>query len=375
MSQIQHVGDPLSKKHNIKYYDITSYSLEYLDSKRLKEENIKSDSVSGPLPIGIVRDLNVNLIKEGTIIEKGDEVIILVNLSSPGAEAVRVDFEKFRLTKDSRVFLHSNEATKGAYSFLNESRSGLFAIGHMQGEKLTLELNCHKDSLIKNTIIVKELIHVFVDANFEDTYNTYKSLPCNNNVNCNEWESWCNQIRSVIRFSFKPYDIECKDIEEPTYFNCTAALVNNYFEDFTPYVLTAEHCTECDVEWETTIFRFNVQSPFCENAPGEKDDYSIKGAQLLASCANTDVALLEIDENIPEQYNVYFSGYDTRERNDMPTDQVVSVHHPRGDIKKISKGEWNAVPQVNFWRVNWYDGIMERGSSGAPIFEEETKRI
>jgi V8-like Glu-specific endopeptidase len=162
-------------------------------------------------------------------------------------------------------------------------------------------------------------------------------------------------------------------------YSCSGALVNNYYDDFTPYFLTAEHCGTCTIDLERAVFYFNRQSPECYNANGV-DDYRVSGARDLSSCSGPDVRLIQINKPIPLQYNVYFSGWDTRARNDMPSHTVVGIHHPQSDLKKISKGRWynnwyNYTFRNNFWEVCWFDGIMEPGSSGAPIFEEQTKRI
>ena len=48
----------------------------------------------------------------------------------------------------------------------------------------------------------------------------------------------------------------------------------------------------------------------------------------------SDFAILELEERIPESYNVFLSGWSADE--DMKPVNPVGIHHPSADIKKIS---------------------------------------
>ena len=78
----------------------------------------------------------------------------------------------------------------------------------------------------------------------------------------------------------------------------------------------------------------------------------------------------------PASYNVFYAGWD--KSGTSPTSQV-GIHHPAGDLKKISFDN-NAATQATYssascWRIsNWDDGTTEGGSSGSPLFDQN-KRI
>lgn len=94
---------------------------------------------------------------------------------------------------------------------------------------------------------------------------------------------------------------------------------------------------------------------------------------FLASWEPSDFALLELQEKIPSSYNAYLSGWDLS--NQAPSD-VVCVHHPSGDVKKISyyKGatvpsSYSEAPKTYHWKIlKWTRGTTEEGSSGSPLF-------
>ncbi|MBK8500938.1 MAG: hypothetical protein IPL46_01335 [Saprospiraceae bacterium] len=75
-------------------------------------------------------------------------------------------------------------------------------------------------------------------------------------------------------------------------------------------------------------------------------------------------------------YNAYFNGWDVQ---NVAATGGVGIHHPNGDIKKIStftgaavSTTWGSVPNTH-WEVSWVatangHGITEQGSSGSPLF-------
>ena len=75
----------------------------------------------------------------------------------------------------------------------------------------------------------------------------------------------------------------------------------------------------------------------------------------------------------PESYNVHYAGWDVSGNTpNIP----VGIHHPSGDIKKISFDYDNASNSGNFWDIDsWDDGTTEPGSSGSPLFDGISHRI
>lgn len=92
----------------------------------------------------------------------------------------------------------------------------------------------------------------------------------------------------------------------------------------------------------------------------------------------SDFKLLLINESVPDSYNPYFVGWNIS--NEASTEGV-TIHHPQGDIKKIStyitpllSTNWSGVPNTH-WKVIWAEtetnwGVTEGGSSGSPIFND-----
>tara|TARA_R110002049_G_scaffold176384_3_gene343592 strand:+ start:2636 stop:3433 length:798 start_codon:yes stop_codon:yes gene_type:complete len=124
------------------------------------------------------------------------------------------------------------------------------------------------------------------------------------------------------------------------------------------------------------MFYWNYESPTCNSSTVEPAIFSSTGATVRANNSNSDFALLELIESPGAAgYDVFYNGWD---RTTTPNGGGVGIHHPAGDIKKISTH--NQIPgpgQINnanfFWRVNWMAtpngfSVTEGGSSGSPLF-------
>jgi hypothetical protein len=165
---------------------------------------------------------------------------------------------------------------------------------------------------------------------------------------------------------------------------CTGAMVNNARNDKTPYVLTAFHC-----QWNATPlydqwkFEFEYVSPTCPNPPTEPQLLSLTGCELVSSGQGSDYLLLKLNEDIPDNWDVTFAGWN---RDDVNTaDSSYHVHHPQADIRKFSTSTEKAIVHTN--AINWSEGYTtpanhhirfeftegghEPGSSGGPIFDQD----
>lgn len=217
---------------------------------------------------------------------------------------------------------------------------------------------------------------------------------------------------------------------------CTGTLVNRDTEDneLGFYALTANHCIRdknglgditVDFNAEHYII-FNYQSP---NAINDSTPLSNRGENYYQSTSMKekgndgyeyfhksrlrlvnskkwgDFALLEILTPVPPHFNVSYAGWNPSKHGNAPG-PIVGIHHPRGDIKKISgiSGiqdvsnpvstgcyivttvidvlfgwiwgrkastrticKWVDIP---YYTVSYFSfGVVEKGSSGSGLFD------
>ena len=163
---------------------------------------------------------------------------------------------------------------------------------------------------------------------------------------------------------------------------CTGAFLNNTAQDKTPYVLTAYHCYDGFTPiWDEFRFEVGLASISCDPqviSPAVRDLY---GAEELAGRQNDDFVLLRLTEPIPNDLSVTFLGWN-RTASYFP-DTAVLIHHPQGDLRKISFNFdrlrnnsnpifWNngveSAPNTHYL-CNFELGTHENGSSGGPFMD------
>ena len=92
----------------------------------------------------------------------------------------------------------------------------------------------------------------------------------------------------------------------------------------------------------------------------------------------SDFLLVEVEDEIPSNWDVYYAGWDA---SGSGSGSGVGIHHPSGDVKKVSTYTQNTSSISlgafgSHWRVYWVEtvtdhGVTEGGSSGSHLFNEE----
>lgn len=155
---------------------------------------------------------------------------------------------------------------------------------------------------------------------------------------------------------------------------CTGAMINNARGDGKQLLLTANHCVFTDLS--NSITGFNYQKLTCGTNSMISNPQTAHGMKLLARGSTSDFALFEVVEMIPKSFNVFLSGWDARAPDISIQSVFAGIHHPSGDVKKISL--YDGKLQVSSWAEapnrfhivvpRWTSGVTEPGSSGSPLF-------
>jgi Divergent InlB B-repeat domain/Trypsin-like peptidase domain len=169
---------------------------------------------------------------------------------------------------------------------------------------------------------------------------------------------------------------------------CTGTLLNDRGTTGTPYFITANHCISKQSEAAGLQTFWFYRSTSCGS--GQLSGSSVSrsgGAQLLYNSSNTDVAFLRLNATPPP--GAIYVGWTVS----VPTvgQAVVGVHHPRGDLLKVSFGavrEYRRCTVVSpnstslacvaepagtsqFVEARFTNGTTEGGSSGSALFVTE----
>ena len=320
-----------------------------------KTENPKEVNQIFALPISV----NYNLFNSGEWFNIENTSIWRLKLKSTDAKNLSFQFENFFLPSDAEFYIYSSNRKdiRGPFTNQNNRVEKNFATYLVSGEEVVLELNVPKSQKTEAVVALKFVFH-----GLKGTMDFGDSGSCNNNINCPEGADWQVDKKAIAL-------ILSGGVNGLTW--CSGAMVNNVREDGLPYFLTANHClTGTEDDW---AFVFNYESPDCSNTDGTYNQ-SVLGAEVKATDLPSDFALLLLDDSPPTNYGVYHAGWDAR---DILKDSTTAIHHPQGDIKKISF-DYDSIEHSGYytagddhWKVvDWDDGTTEPTSSGSPLYDK-----
>lgn len=292
--------------------------------------------------------------------------------SSANALSMNMLFSDFYLAEGATIHLYNDDRSQviGAYTAKNNNAARELGTSILKGDHVIVELYEPANVVGQSAAVISNVIHGYRDL-FAYAADVYKDLndagKCNHDVNCPLGNGWQDQINSVAIIVVNGSG------------SCTGSLVNNTLNDGTPYFLTANHCLGGSVaNW---VFRFNWDSPtpVCganANSTLPPTPYNeVNGSVQRANSAGSDFGLLQLNA-IPTG-DVYYAGWD---RSGVISPNVTAIHHPSGDVKKISRENdpvsSNTWQSAQVWQIsNWDLGTTEGGSSGSPLFDNNQRVI
>lgn len=379
-AQISEDGTPISSKNTSCLPQNAIQSIYFPSVNNdllLRDDSIANiDDSLKTLNFGITLQANYGINNAGTWeILTDSSKLWRLKLVSQTAYSCFLIFDSFYIPKGATLFAYNDNKSKilGAFTSKNNKSDGRFSLGPIIGNTVILEYYEPKTIYSSPMINVLAFIHTFKNIfHYQEKSNLNTSATCNKNVMCPDADGWCNQIRSVALV----YALNSTTGAPTGTFS--GALINNEKRDNFPFFLTANHnYYQAQQEGSNPsdwIFYFNYQSPDCSNPTSELPmTYSISGSILLANHGFSDFALLALSSKPPGNFNTFYSGW-TNE-NVQPDKNGVCIHHPKGDIKKISfyinKPTRHDNCNAKCWRVKWDKGITESGSSGSPLFNPQ----
>ncbi|HAF29789.1 MAG TPA: hypothetical protein DCG75_12155 [Bacteroidales bacterium] len=297
-----------------------------------------------------------------------------LKIKSAGAYSLSILFGHYRLPVGSKLFVYSSDQKhiRGSFTYKNNKWNNILPIAPVMGDEIVIEYHEPQSADFKGELHISSVAHDYKNVfNYlsKSTKGFGDSGDCNVNINCDDNELWQLLKHSVCKITYNGW-------------LCSGALINNTNQDGYPYLLTANHCINNSVDASAAKFYFNYESIACENTNGPIDQ-TVAGSIIIATPPQEtiDFSLLKLSEDIPASYKPYFAGWN---RNITDPTSVTSIHHPQGDIKKITKSYSGATTgdygegydlYKHWWIDAWDEGTTEGGSSGSPLFDQSGKII
>jgi hypothetical protein len=364
-----------------------SFSLDIISESDIKDVKLlpafdldaicqedKVDEQNGiPPRFGYRHSVNYNLTNSGTwtTLSNGDKIWQL-EIYSPGALSINLLYDKFWLPEGTKFFVYSSNRKHSIGAFTSVNNKGNtkniqgFATGLIYGDKVILEYYLPQNVEVQGVISIAYVVHgyryIVLPESTEAGYG--ESGSCQVNVNCSEGQNWQNEKNAVALIL----------VDGNRY--CSGSLINTTANDARPLFLTADHClggwandyVKYDALTDSVLnhwsFYWHYESPGCTNSiPSIK---STSGAIVVANNSDSDFALLRLSEDPKMKTGIttYYLGWD---RSGSAGTGGVGIHHPSGDVKKISTHNitpsssncFTGTTNNNFWKINWMQTQMD----------------
>jgi len=391
---------PIGFKYDFSKQELPIVVMPIVDTIKIREEDAQEEGLGLPPRFGFKHAVNLNLTSAGKrhILENGDKLYQLA-IVCPGALSVNLLYDKFWLPDGAKFFIYSQDKKHHIGAFTETNNKGTkdniqgFATGLIRGDTIILEYYLPKNSSEDGIISISGIVHGYkpmalLQYGFGNvpSWGFGGSNFCQVNINCSEGSNWQNEKRAIALIIIDGISF------------CTGTLINNTNNDFHPYLLTADHCLDVGAynavnnpNLTSWMFYWNYEHSSCSNGSTPMA-FSTAGAKVLtnwqlngAMINSSDFALLELTENPTQLSNYtppfipYYLGWD---RTGNAPNSGVGIHHPRGDVKKITT--YNAPPQIhstqNYWSIKCSQTIngfscLEPGSSGSPLINSSRRLV
>jgi hypothetical protein len=303
-----------------------------------------------------------------------------VQIRSRGAWSINVLFTEFRVPEGGRLFLYSADRSYvvGSFDHRNHSPAGILPVKPVAGESIVVEYVEPAGAAFRGQLMIGEVNHDYCDIlrKEPDSDLTNGAFDCMPDVVCEEVDE--ATVRATVLVMIDGITA------------CTGTLLNNTSGDGTPYVLTAVHCLNEDInrgivnyhkEWDfyvdragTVVVFFNYQRPVCGGSMKASEEFSMASATPRAIIERKDIALLELYERPPDYYNAYYAGW----RLSAEDGPYTNLHHPQAAVKRYNYYKdlltWTSFPNMfdpnsHLKVAAWTVGSTHAGSSGSPLFD------
>tara|TARA_B100000795_G_scaffold188846_1_gene143702 strand:- start:1549 stop:3198 length:1650 start_codon:yes stop_codon:yes gene_type:complete len=381
--------EPLSWELDL---DITSEIIE-LRSLNL-EAIVAQDAINDldknqPWRYGISRDLEIDIASDGAWNElpNGEGRLWIAGVKSPDAINLSVNFNDIFIPQGARLQLFNGDRTDVSRMYGSQENTPNNKLGSwfVSGDIVWIEYFEPAGVDQISRLNIGSIIHGYrmgkVHQLVEKNRGLNDSGACNFDVNCPVGEDFENH-KDIVKKSVALLSLG-------NGYLCSASMVNNTAGDKKPFLLTANHCLQnSNPTYWSVRFNWMSPSPICGDETPSVDlqtNFTISGAILRANNSLSDFALVELVNPVPPSWDIVFAGWDKSDETPL---FEVGIHHPNGDIMKLSRDDDGAVKEnangTQVWLIGgvsvgsgngWEIGTTESGSSGSALFDDAGRII
>jgi len=303
-------------------------------------------------------------------------VIWKLEIRATQAKSISLTFQGFSIPEGAELYLITGEKELlyGPISAENFPQGeAAVATEVLEADRLIVYYSEPKNPSGQRNIRIKEVGYGYRGGGGS-------SLSCNVDITANEGDCFRIEQRAVAKL-----------LTNNSTALCTGTILNNTNSDnnLRSFVLTANHCTVtstgANINFNTLGVRFSDWSG--NNQFGWVTFVGVQ--QRVATGAISDCSLLELNQNPTASRNLFYLGWS---RNAAPPASSTVLHHPAGDVMKISHDDQASItnptalafgafhlPASSAWRFNSGQagdfGVLEGGSSGSAMLNPEHRIV
>ena len=389
----------LKSKHTAR--QAKKVSLHQLDQETL--QTMLSHESSKDI-IGVSREINVLKEQQGMQWNKLPQggVTSSFLFTSPGAAALRIGIAihslpflaELRFFQGNMVNEQAEVAVKGReinrliqlnmQAEPDNPSSNVYWSPVIAGESLGIEIYLPQNVESQGVQLTFPMLSHFAVSPFSSSEHQFinqsygDSSTCQNDATC--YPAWLDTRDAVAKMVYTEFGDS---------YTCSGTLLNDAdATTWKPYFISANHCIASQTVASTLQTVWFFESSTC-NGITRNANYAIRngGATLLWTegttknnvDSNQDASFFKLHDLPPA--GAYYAGWNIS----FNFSELVGIHHPAGDWKKISFGEYAEMSRCyldsndldfyctpsftgSFLQVNWTTGGTEPGSSGSGIF-------
>ena len=350
---------------------------------------------------GKEQDVQIDFFEAAQIIETtGNKNVWILKIESAMAEGFQLICSNFYIAEGGKLFIYNEDRSMllGAFTSENNRADNIFVTQHISGSNIYIEYVAPTGAE-SSVIFIDKLVYIF-DNFFSESKGPFSdegAAECQTNTSCLAVDTYDIEVKSTVLI-LGPSGADYWGI-------CTGVLINdgfNYASRTKPFLLTANHCYEHINEYDFStysdvskwVFLFRHEATSCtsdgSDLPSSRKN-SANGGGVLSrdeKSQKSDYLLIELNNSVNQisrNNDVVFAGYDVNPPDNIPGgsyNRASFIHHPKGDVKKITLLEeeaqsvgWNK-PGNDHWEMKATAGFKgEPGSSGAPLFNKDHQVI
>lgn len=353
-------------------YAINLPPLSEAENQKLRAQvQVKSKKV----PIGILRKTSQLPLKLGQELQwlyvSTGARVATVEVNSPEAKSIRLQINTSLLPEGSELrFAAKQDLIRSAQpQIINHHTGGIFWSPSVDSEKVIIEL--YIPSHIDEELIEFEILSVMHQMVHADS----QKLDDNSLADIG-WSDYCQVDAACATDISQDYQTVRTSTAKITFVDggfsylCSGTLMND-LDTATqiPYLLTANHCIDNQSAASSAEFYWFFSRSSCGYGDPTTVTRTTGGATLLSNDAEIDYSFMRL--NTPAPDGAGMAGWTTR---DARNTYAYGVHHPQGDVKKVSQGTTYSyydyfynTPDTHLL-VSWQSGVTEGGSSGSGLW-------